>query len=140
MDALVAVEDLAVGSGAETPILNVRRWWEPQIPLPAVWHWLSPGDTERPDLCTVWDLLRVDVMVGVDPAVNAGRDMVELEDAAEQVREAVDAALYARAPLGGAVEWARRVGMRTQIQQFGQLGVLCIVLPVELRLSNPITT
>lgn len=136
MDALVEAEAAAVGAEGADPILNVKRWWEPQHPLPVLCHWMSPGETNRPDLCTVEDLIRIDVMVAVDPRANAGRDMVELESAAVKVRDILDRELYSRVPLDGTVEWARRLGMRTQIQEFGQLGVLCMVFPVELRVSH----
>lgn len=138
MDALVALEETAVGSAAPTPILNVYRWWQPNMSLPAVWHWLSPGRTEHESLCTIEDLLNIDVVVGVDPRRHAGKDMVALEEALEAIREPLDSSLYSRSPLGGVTggQRAKRNGMRTQIETVSQLGVLCLVLPIEVRIAH----
>lgn len=129
MTALVTLEEQALAGQ-----LNVYRWWQPNIVLPAVWHWLSPGDTRTPDTCSVQDLVRIDVTIGVDPRVHAGHDMVALERAMETVRVALDAELYSRRPLG--LQHARRLGMRTQIEDIAGLGVLSIVLPIEARLEH----
>src|ERR1700755_3596626 len=73
------LEELA---GAIHPSLTVYRWWRPDVPLPAVYHWLTPGDVETPELplCRMRIRERITVTIAVDPMAVAGEgDMLELE-------------------------------------------------------------
>jgi hypothetical protein len=119
------------------PSLHVYRWWRPDMALPALWNWLTPGDIERPDSCRVRDLLRVTVTIGVDPTAIAGEgDMLELEAYAELALEVLDPVVYGRAPFGQ--REARRRGFQTVADRLGDTPILALEIPLEVYLDRSI--
>lgn len=135
IDALTAVE------ATIHPSLNVYRWWRADMQLPAVWNWLTPGDTETPPVgggdmagCRVRDLLRVTVSIGVDPTAVAGEgDMLEIEEYADLAIPLLNAAVYSRNPLDQ--REARRRGGQVIADQLGDASILTIELPIEVYLD-----
>jgi hypothetical protein len=120
------------------PSLHVYRWWRPDMALPALWNWLTPGDVERPDDCRVRDLMRVTVSIGVDPTAVPGEgDMLELEAYAELALAAIDPVIYSRNPLGQ--REARRRGFQTVADRLGDASILALEIPLEVYLDRPIT-
>jgi len=117
------------------PTLHVYRWWRPDMALPAIWNWLTPGDVERPDNCRVRDLLRITVTIGVDPTAIAGEgDMLELEVYADLALPVFDAAIYGPDPLGQ--RQSRRRGFQTVTDRLGDAPILCLELPLEVNLDR----
>lgn len=119
--------------------LNVYRWWRPDMALPALWHWMTPGDVEAvgAPACRVDDLLRITVTIGVDPQAVAGAgEMLELEEYVDLARDVYNAALYARNPLGQ--REAKRRGMQTVSDRLGDASILCLELPLEVKLHRPV--
>lgn len=133
MDALVGV------AVAYHSTLTVYRWWRPDMQLPAVWHWLTPGDVEAAGVptCKVIDTLRVTQTIAVDPTAIAGEgDMLELEAYADLALPLLDAAIYAPEPLGQ--RNARRRGFQTVADELGGASILCLELPLEVELHRPV--
>lgn len=122
------------------PSLHVYRWWRPDMALPAIWHWMTPGEVtaQGAPACRVDDLLRITVSIGVDPTAVAGAgDMLEVEEYADLARDAYNAALYARNPLDQ--RNARRRGMQTVADTLGDASILILELPLEVELHRPVT-
>lgn len=131
MDELVALE------GTFHPTLNVYRWWRPDMALPAVWNWLTPGDVEPVGVpaCKVRDLMRITVSIGVDPTAVMGEgDMLELEAYADLATPLLNAAIYERNPLG--VREAHRRGGQTVADELAGVPILALELPIEVYLDR----
>lgn len=120
------------------PTLHVYRWWRPDMRLPAVWNWLTPGDVERPDNCRVRDVVRVTVSLGVHPHAIAGEgDMLELEAYADLAVPILDAELYGAArPLGQRI--ARRRGFQTVADKLGDAPILALEIPLEVQIDRTV--
>lgn len=133
MDELVAL-----AATIHPASLDVYRWWRPDMKLPAVWHWMTPGDVEAVGVpaCRVDDLVRVTVTIGVNPRTHVAGDMLEIEAYADLARDVYNAALYARNPLGQRM--AKRRGMQTVADKLGDASILCLELPLEVTLQRPV--
>lgn len=132
-DALDALEALAEGldwpAADLTP--NVYRWWEPNMRMPAVWCWLRPSGTDRPDTCTVRDSLQIVVSIGVLPGADTGEDAQSLEAYADAYVPALDAALNTSG--FGGLHLARRTGLGPMAsEKLGDTTVLAMEIPLEL--------
>lgn len=133
-EALVAVRD------AKAPFLNVYDLWRPDMALPAVWMWVAPGTVPRPrpDTCTVRNVDRIVVSVGVDPAAVVTDDARRLLDLVQIIREGLDPILYASRPLDGQQEAAWGSGAQTVQDQLGDAPVLTFELPIEVTLDRTV--
>jgi hypothetical protein len=121
------------------PSLNVYRWWRPDMALPAVWLWMTPGDvrTDGVPVCRTVDVLRITVSVGVDPTAVAGEgDMLEIEAYVDLVLQVLDPELYGRHPLGQRL--ARRRGFQTVADRLGDASILALELPIEVELHHDV--
>lgn len=119
------------------PSLNVYRWWRPDMALPAVWNWLTPGPVEAVGVpaCKVRDLMRITVSIGVDPTAVAGEgDMLEIEAYADLAIPLLNTAVYERNPLGQ--REARRAGGQTVADTLGGVPILALELPIEVYLDR----
>jgi hypothetical protein len=120
------------------PELHVFRWWRPDAALPCLFHWLTPSSRETPpDICTSRDTLRITVSIAVDPFSTVAEDALQLENYADTALDVYDVALAQRRPLGGQSA-ARRTGMQTVSDRWGEAPVLVLELPVEVTLDRPI--
>lgn len=141
--ALDALEELANGIEwpAENLEPNVYRWWEPNMRLPALWHWLTPSSTSSPDTCTVQDAVRVTVSIGVRPSANTGEDAERLEEYADAYVPAIDSALAAARTFGGPqLRRASRTGLGPMVsEKLGDATILAIEIPLELVLEHRTT-
>jgi hypothetical protein len=153
IDELVAVEQAIAAQAREVyaanndvpvdtigEVLNVYRWWRPDMLLPAVWLWMTPGDVEGPagageaGLCRVRGWARVTMSIGVDPTATPGAgEMLELEEYADLALPLVYAAVYSRNPLGQ--REARARGFQTVADELGGASILTLELPVEVALD-----
>jgi hypothetical protein len=120
------------------PELHVYRWWRPDAALPAYYHWLTPSSTERPDQCTNRDVLRMTISIAIDPFANVAEDAQQIETYVDSALDVIDAALYTRRPLGGQTE-AKRVGLQTVSDRWGDANVLVCELPLEITLDRTVT-
>lgn len=131
IDGLVTVEQTIAPSGYQ---LEVYRWWEPHLQAPALWNELAAASrTERRDQCRVEDLLRVDVVIVGSPSPDHGREMLGLEDCADQAIRTLDMALNQTAPLAGQVASGRRLGLQTGSERLGAETYLSFRIPLELK-------
>lgn len=122
------------------PTLNVYRWWRPDMALPAVWNWLTPGDvrTDGVPVCRTVDTLRITASIGVDPTAVAGEgDLLELEAYVDLALVVLDRELYSRRPLGQRL--ARRRGFQTVADRLGDASILTLELPMEIELHHDLT-
>lgn len=139
-EALDSLEALA--NAVQTPPaileLNVYRWWEPNMRMPAVWHWLTPSGTRYPDTCKVADDVRLTVSIGVRPTASTGEDAQRLEQYADAYVPALDTALNDPRTFGGPqLKRARRVGLGPMVsEKLGDSTVLAIEIPLELTLEH----
>lgn len=131
IDGLLAVEQTITPAGYT---LEVYRWWEPHLQPPCLWNELPGGSrTERRDQCRVEDLLRIDVVMVGPPSPDHGREMLGLEDCADQAIAALDQALAQPSPLAGRVASGRRLGLSTGSERLGAETYLSFRIPLELR-------
>jgi hypothetical protein len=119
---------------AAAPELHVYRWWRPDVALPALYTWIAPGSTERPDTCTVRDLLRVTPSIAVDPTDTIANDAYTLEALIDAARDALDPHVYAARPFGQ--QRAKRLGISVASDRFGDAPVLVAELPIEVTLDR----
>lgn len=121
------------------PTLNVYRWWRPDMQLPALYNWLTPGDVRADGVpvCKTVDTLRLTVIIAVDPTAVPGEgDLLELSAYYDLIRPLLDAELYSRHPLGQRL--ARRRGAQTVADDLGGAAILTLELPIEVELHNPV--
>lgn len=124
---------------AQAPELHVYDLWRPDMALPAVWLWMAPGTVpDRPDTCTVRQVDRIVVTIGVDPAATVTEDARRLIDYLQAVREALDPVLYAARPLDGQqrARWAS--GQQIVLDRLGDAQITCAELPVEITLDRTV--
>lgn len=139
MDALEALGNAVEWPGDLPP--NVYRWWEPSMRLPALYHWMTPGSTERPDDCTVRDTLRITVSIAPLPSSTSGEDATTLEELGDAYVAAVDAALATRDALGPVRTGSgvsKRLGLGLATDKLGDTNVLVLEIPLELALDSTI--
>lgn len=121
--------------------LHIYRWWRPDMELPALWNWLTPGDVKAEGLvpsCRTVDVLRITVSIGVNPTAVPGEgDMADLAVYFDLARPILDAELYSRHPLGQRL--ARRRGAQTVVDQVGAAQIIALELPIEVDLHNSLT-
>lgn len=133
------MDELELLAQAIHPSLNVYRYWRPDMALPAVWHWLTPGDVEPPavsgeGICRLRVLERITVSIAVDPTAVAGMgDALELEVYHDLALPLYAQAIYARNPLGQ--REARIRGAQTVSDRLGDASVLTLELPLEVYLD-----
>lgn len=120
------------------PELHVYRWWRPDAALPCVYHWLTPSTRERPDLCVERDVLRITVSIAVDPHSTVAEDAMQLETYVDTALDVYAAAFEQRRPLGGQ-SLARRTGLQTVSDRWGDASVLILELPLEVWLDRAVT-
>jgi hypothetical protein len=141
-DALAGIYDDVVASRtAAAPELHVYPLWQPDMALPAVWFWLAEGTVvrPRPDTCTVRQIDRLVVTVGVDPSALITLDARRLIDYVAALRPALDPAVYARRPWGcHEAAWAS--GSRFVSDQLGDAQILCAELPIEVTTDRTVNT
>jgi hypothetical protein len=132
VDELVAVESTI------HPTLHVYRWWRPDMALPAVWNWMTPGEVRRRTNCPPDDVIRLTMSLGVDPTAIAGEgDMLELEAYFDLAVPVLNQALYERRPFNGVAKNAARLGSQTVTDRLGDAVVLCLEVPLEITLAPP---
>lgn len=126
--------------GTIHPTLEVHRWWRPDMSLPALWHWMTPGDVEGPagagdaGGCLVYSWARITVTIGVDPTAVAGEgDLLQLETYHDLALPIYAGAIYGRNPLGQRM--ARMRGVQTVADELGGIAILSLELPLEVRLD-----
>lgn len=123
------------------PSLNVYRWWRPDITLPALYNWLTPGTTETPptSACRVRDVARIAVSIAIDPTIVAGEgDMLELEAYLDAAVAVLDPVLFGRNPLGVREAYRRGFQMVDGTELFGGVPVLILEIPLEVYLEHNI--
>ena len=120
--------------------LHVYKWWRPDMQLPALWNWMTPGDVDATGVpaCKTIDTLRITISIGIDPTAVPGEgDMLELSVYYDLARPILDAELYSRRPLGQ--RNARRKGAQTVADAIGTAQVLALELPIEIDLHNALS-
>lgn len=123
------------------PTLNVYKWWRPDMQLPALYNWLTPGEvrSDGVPVCKTVDTLRITIIVAVDPTAVPGEgDMLELAAYFDVVVKAIDVELYSRHPLGQRL--ARRRGAQTVADELGGAPILTLEFPVEVELHHDLAT
>lgn len=134
MGSLAAVMDrLEELGGTVHPTLNVYRWWRPDMALPALFHWMTPGDVERPDVpvCRLRVLERITVSIAINPSAVAGEgDMLDLEVYHDLAMPIYGAELYGRNPLGQ--REARMRGPLTIADDLAGASILTLEIPLEV--------
>jgi hypothetical protein len=123
------------------PSLHVYKWWRPDMQLPALFNWLTPGDVrgEGVPACKTVDTLRITVIIAVDPTAVMGEgDMLELAAYFDFTVGVLDRELYSRHPLGQRM--ARRRGAQTVADELGDVAVLTLEFPIEVELHHDLTT
>lgn len=133
VDALKAMRD------ADAPELHVYDLWRPDMALPGVWIWLAPGTANpKPNVCTVSQVDRFVVIVGVDPAATIDDDARRLLDYVQLVREALDPVLYGDTPLDGqkAAAWAS--GHQLALDKLGDVQVTTAELPIDVTMERTV--
>lgn len=125
---------------AEAPELHVYDLWRPDMDLPAVWMWMAPGTAPRPrpDVCTVRQVDRLVVTIGVDPAAIVTDDARRLLDYVQLVRVALDPVIYASRPLDGQQEAFWASGQQLVQDRLGEALITCAELPVEVTLDRTV--
>lgn len=116
------------------PAPHAYRWWEPSMRLPAVYHWMVPGSTREPDVCTVEDTLRITVSIAARPGASSGEDATNLEAYADAYVAAIDATLKTRGGLP--IASGRRLGLGLATDRLGDTTVLVLEIPLELTLES----
>lgn len=117
--------------------LHVYRWWRPDMQLPALWNWMTPGEVkaEGAPACKTVDTLRITISIAVDPTAVPGEgDMADLTVFYDLARPILDAELYSRHPLGQRM--ARRRGAQTVVDAIGAAQVIALEVPIEIDLHN----
>jgi hypothetical protein len=138
--AIVAA--LTAWRDAEATEVHVYDLWRPDMAFPAVWTWMAPGTvpTPRPDTCTVRQVDRIVVVIGVDPAATITEDVRSLLGYVQAVREALDPVLYPGGiPLGGAATragWAS--GQQFVVDTIGDAQITEAELPIEVTLDRTV--
>lgn len=126
------------------PTLEVYKWWQGDMKLPAVWNWLTPGDVEKPPVaapgatCRVRNLARISVVIGVDPTAVVAGDMLEVAAYFDLAFPILAGELYGRAPLGN--REARMRGAQAVSDQLGDASILTLELPLEVYLDFNVQT
>lgn len=121
------------------PTLHVYRYWRPDMTLPALWKWLTPSDAELvgAPVCKTIDTLNITLTIGVQPQAVAGEgDALELEVYGDLLIDAINAELASRYPFGQ--REAKRRGVQTVSDRLGDASILCLELPLEVKLHRPV--
>jgi len=121
--------------------LNVYSWWQPDMLLPALYNWMTPGEVtaDGVPLCKSVDTLRITIVIAVEPTAVAGAgDMLEISEYFDLAQPILDAELYSRHPLGQ--RNARRLGAQTAADELGGAAILTLELPIEIELHHPVQT
>lgn len=122
----------------EAPLgLNVYRWWEPGMRLPALWHWLEPSSAERQPTCAIRDTLRITTSLAALPAAHTGEDMLGVEELADAYVALIDPTLETVRNFGG-THSARRLGLRLAEARLGETTAIALEVPLELAIDRPI--
>lgn len=139
-----AIDQLCELEATIHPTLNVYRWWQPDMALPALWNWMTPGDVEGPrgvsggEPCDVRGWSRIVVTIAVDPtAVMGGGDMLEVEAYFDFALPKLAAVTYGRNPFGQRL--ARMAGWQTVADRLGEVSTLNLEIPLEIALDIPTT-
>lgn len=129
---------LATVESMVDPRVRVYRWRPENVPeLPAIYNWLGDSPATWADVCTVHETLTINARLAVRHS-DVGDEMDLLEDLADRFRDVVDQQLNRTGgPLGG-VQYARRTGMRNVIDRFGDVPVLALEFPVEVRVHRTV--
>lgn len=139
LDRLWALEATILPAPA-AGALNVYKWWRPDMLLPALWNWMTPGDvrTDGVPACRTVDVLRLTISIGVDPTAVVGEgEMLELAAYYDLARPILDSELYSRYPLGQRL--ARRRGAQTAVDALGGTPIITLEIPIEVELHNAVT-
>lgn len=127
---------------AHAPELHVYDLWRPDLALPAVWTWFAPGTAERrPDNCTVRQVDRIVVVIGVLPAARIDEDVRGLVDYVQLAREALDPVIYPMTgpgPLDGQTRAAWAAGQQFVVDRMGDATITCAELPVEVTIDRTV--
>ena len=119
------------------PELHTYRWWQPDMKLPCLYHWLTPSSTSRADLATEVDVARITAAIAVLPAATVALDAKRLEalfdDAADLY---ADELLSRNRPLGQ--KRAKRTGLQMVSDKWGDTDVLLLELQIEAHLDRHI--
>lgn len=124
---LVAVEQTI------DPVLRVYPDRPATIELPAVYNVLLPSQTDRPDVCTINDRVRVAVNVAVRHT-DTDEDHPDLRALFDKTLDALDQEIANPAPFG-AVR-AKREGIGPAPDSFNEIPVLAWQAVVEVVVSG----
>lgn len=135
----VAIDQLVALEETVHPDLRLYRWRPQGHPeLPALWNWLVDSPQDIKDNAHLRDTLDLRVQIGVAHS-DVDEQMASIEIYADAFRAVVDPALRQNCTLEGTVEYAKRTSMRTALDRFGQLDVLCVEFRMEIQLTRIVT-
>lgn len=137
--ALVELEHQVSAAAAAASARNEMRVypWRPSAypELPAIWNWIDDGQYEIADTASANDLLIVTASIGVKPS-DLGESMDRLVVLTDHFCDVVDPALNSRPVLDGTARSARRVVMRTSIDKFDEIPVMCMDVLIRVQLPK----
>lgn len=146
MDALCALEQTisaalpAEGTVAQQAArqLTFHRWRPQEMPdLPAVWNWMPESPNDKRSNAHMRDKVDLRVQIGVRHT-NVDEQMAEIEIYADVGRQVFDQAFQTNCTLDGTVELAQRKSMRTALDRFNGIDVLCVEFALQLDLITPL--
>lgn len=115
------------------PVLRVYPDRPATIELPAVYNVLLPSQTDRPDVCTINDRVRIAVNVAVRHA-DIDEDHPDLRALFDQTLDALDQEIANPAPFGANA--ARREGIASSADLFNEVPVLAWQAVLEIRVGG----
>lgn len=116
--------------------MRVYPWRPSRVPeLPAIWNWIDDGTYDVVDTARGDDIIVITATIGVKPS-DLGETMDRLVLLADHFRNVVDPALRPGQPLSQTSKEAKRVGIFTRIDEFNDIPVMCMDLPIRVRLSR----
>lgn len=137
--ALVELEQQVSAAAALAEPRNEMRVypWRPSAPpeLPAIWNWIDDGSYDIVDTGRADDLVVIRASIGVKPS-DLGETMDRLVVLTDHFCDVVDPALNTRPVLGGTARAAKRVVMRTSIDEFNDVPVMCMDLLIRVQLPK----
>lgn len=140
IDQVVALEQTINASLPDGATELVVYRWRPQgIPdVPALWNWLVESPQDIKDLAHLRDRLDLRIQIAV-AHTNVDEEMAAIELYADAFRATVDPALRENCTLDGTVEYAKRISMRTALDRFNQIDLLCVEFALEIQLTRIVT-
>jgi hypothetical protein len=122
------------------PGIRAYPFKPPRAPeLPAIWNWLPGESPQEKQTATmparVRDTIRISALLGVKHS-DVDEEMYALVRYADAFMAVVDPAFDRNQPLNGSVHRIKRTGLRTAIDDFPGVEVLCFEFFIEAQLDR----